>query len=441
MASVIPFRGLLYNVAKIKNLREVVTPPYDVISPEEQDAFYKGHPHNAIRLILGKAYPTDTETDNWYTRAAADFEKWQAEHTLVRDMAPALYFTEIDYSAHATNMTRCGLIALVELEGFDRGIILPHERTFSATKSERFRLMEACHANFSPIFSLYPDPENRVIDHLKQSVAGKSPDIDFKDRDEFHHRLWRITDRSTIDAVTTEISDKPLYIADGHHRYETALNYRNKRLTENPACPKDASCRYVMMYLTSMHDPGLTVLPAHRLIHDVMGEQLDTFLDRTTPFFEIQTFYGPNQKKIETDFLNHLRSHSSKGNAIGVFMKSRDALYILRLKEDVMDHLFADTLPDTLKQLDVTVLTQVILTKILDFDEKDLDNPSKISYTSKVPEAIDAVRKGGYALAFIMNPTKIVQVQQVADARLIMPRKSTYFYPKVITGLVLNKID
>lgn len=441
MASIIPFRGLLYNVAKIKNLREVVTPPYDVISPEEQDAFYEGHPHNVIRLILGKAYPTDTETDNWYTRAAADFEKWQTERMLVRDTEPAFYFTEIDYSAHGTLITRCGLIALVELAGFDSGIILPHERTFSETKSERLRLMEVCHANFSPIFSLYPDPENRVIDHLKQAVAGESPDIDFEDRDGFRHRLWRVTDRGTIDAVATHISHKPLYIADGHHRYETALNYRNKRLAENPACPADASFRYVMMYLSSMHDPGLTVLPAHRLIHDVTGEQLDTLLDRTRPFFETQTFHGTDQKKIETDFLNHLGSHSSKGNAIGVLMKNSNAFYILRLKEGVMDHLFADTLPDTLKQLDVTVLTQVVLHKILELDERDLDNPSKISYTSKVSEAIDAVRKDGYALAFIMNPTKIEQVQKVADARLIMPRKSTYFYPKVITGLVLNKID
>jgi uncharacterized protein (DUF1015 family) len=441
MANIIPFRGLRYNVAKIKNLREVVTPPYDIISREERDVFYKSHPHNVIRLILGKAYPTDTETDNWYTRAATDFEKWQGEHILARDTEPAFYFTEIDYSTPETNMTRCGLITLVELKGFDSGVILPHERTFSATKSERLRLMDACHANFSPIFSLYPDPENRVINHLKQAVVTQSPDIDFKDRNGFYHRLWRITEREAIHAVVTDMAGKPLYIADGHHRYETALNYRNKHLAGAPPCAEDASCRYVMMYLCSMHDPGLTVLPAHRLIHDATGEQLDTFLKRAIPFFETQTFQGSNQDETKTEFLNYLKSYASKGNAIGVLMKNRDAFYILRLKEGIMDHLFADTLPDTLKQLDVTVLTQVILKKILDFDEKDLDNPAKISYTSKVPEAIDAVRKGGYALAFIMNPTKIEQVQAVADNRLIMPRKSTYFYPKVITGLVFNKID
>jgi uncharacterized protein (DUF1015 family) len=441
MASVIPFRGLLYNLAEIKNLQDVVTPPYDVISPEEQDAFYKSHPHNVIRLILGKAYPTDTETDNWYTRAAADFEKWQAENMLVQDMDPAFYFTEVDYSTHGTNTTRCGLIALVALEGFDRGIILPHERTFSATKSERLRLMETCHANFSPIFSLYPDPQNRVIDHLKQAVADNPPDIDFEDRYGFHHRLWRITDRETIDAVGTDISHKPLYIADGHHRYETGLNYRNKRLAGDPDLAEDASCRYVMMCLSSMHDPGLTVLPAHRLIHDVTKEKTDIFLDRAMPFFEMQTFHGTDQREIETAFLNQLESNSRNGNAIGVFMKGNDAFYILQLREGVMEHLFGDRLPDILKKLDVTVLTQVILKKMLELDEKDLDNESKISYTSKVSEVIDAVRKCGCALAFIMNPTKIEQVQKVADARLIMPRKSTYFYPKVITGLVLNKID
>ncbi len=441
MARVIPFRGLLYESEKIKELKDVVTPPYDVISPEEQGAFYKTHPQNIIRLILGKEYPTDSETENWYARAAAEFEKWQTSNILVRDMEPALYFTEMDYSVQGRQMTRCGLIALVGLEDFDNGVILPHERTFSATKIERLRLMETCHANFCPIFSLYSDRDNKIISQLKQAIAGKSPDIAFEDQDGFYHRLWRITDPGVIDTVSTDMLEKPLYIADGHHRYETALNYRNKRIAEDPDLAEDASCRYVMMYLSSMHDPGLTVLPAHRLINDLPKERLDTFFERVSPFFDTETFNGTDRKKTETAFLDNLQSNAKAGNAIGVFMKGKDAFYILRLREGVMEHLFGDKLPKPLKRLDVTVLTQVILKKILELTERDLDDKYKISYTSKLSNAIESVRKQKSAIAFIMNPTKIVQVQEIADARLIMPRKSTYFYPKVVTGLVLNKID
>ncbi len=441
MAKIMPFHGLLYNPEKIMNLRDVMTPPYDVVSPEEQDAFYKSHPHNIIRLILGKAHPADTETDNWYTRAMADFEKWQSEKVLVRDVKPALYFTEMDYSTHGTQSTRRGLIALVGLEDFDSGVILPHERTFSATKSERLRLMETCHANFSQIFSLYPDRENKVISHLKQAIAGKNPDIDFDDQDGFHHRLWRITDPGVIDTVATDMSEKPLYIADGHHRYETALNYRNKRLAEDPGLAGDSSCRYVMMYLSSMHDPGLTVLPAHRLINDLPKERLDTFLEKASPFFDMEIFNGADREKTERAFLDNLKSHSKEGHAIGIFMKNNDALHILRLRQGVMERLFGDKLPEPLKRLDVTILTQVILKNILELTEKDLDDKHKISYISNLSDALKAIRDRGSAVAFIMNPTKIAQVQQIADARLIMPRKSTYFYPKVITGLVLNKID
>lgn len=441
MARIAPFRGLLYNPKKIDNLRDVVTPPYDVISRQEQDIFYETHPHNVIRLILGRASATDTETANWYTRAANDFSRWQTENVLVRDKSPALYYTEMDYSADGREMTRCGLIALVGLEDFDKGVILPHERTFSATKTERLRLMETCHANFCPIFSLYPDRENRVVNSLKENARGKRPDIDFKDQNGLLHRLWRVVDPEVINAVAKEMAVKPLYIADGHHRYETALNYRNRRLAENPGLREDASCNFVMMYLCSMHDPGLTVLPAHRLINDLPKERLDTFLDRACSFFDVETFNGSDRKKTETAFLDALRSHSGKGNSIGVFTKESDALHIVHLREGVIENLFGDRLPAPLRRLDVTILTQVILKKVLEFDEKDLDDERMISYTSKIPEALKAVRGCECTVAFIMNPTKIEQVQEIADARLVMPRKSTYFYPKVITGLVLNKID
>jgi uncharacterized protein (DUF1015 family) len=442
MAKVIPFRGIFYNSKRVGNLKAVVTPPYDVIGAKEQDAFYESHSHNIIRLILGKEYAADSETYNRYTRAATAFEKWRREDILVRDEIPALYFTETDYRVHDRQVTRCGLIALVALEELASGVILPHERTFSVTRSERLRLVETCKANFSQIFALYPDQANRVCGHLKQETAGKMPDIDFKDSDGMCHRLWRVTDPGIADAVAAEMSEKPLYIADGHHRYETALSYRNSRLSENPALPEDAPCRYVMMYLSSMHDPGLTVLPAHRVVNSLPKAKTDSFLDKAAPFFDVEIFNGTDAKIRERAFLDSLaKSNSKKGTAVGVVMRNKEAFYVLRLRKGVMERLFADLLPGPLMRLDVTVVTQVFLKNILEFDETDLDNEENLSYTSKIPEAIDAVCKFGRAAAFIMNPTRIKEVQEIADARLVMPRKSTYFYPKVITGLVINRID
>ncbi|MFH1076348.1 MAG: DUF1015 domain-containing protein [Pseudomonadota bacterium] len=438
MAQLMAFNGLLYNPEKIPLLKDVATPPYDVISPEKQDAFYEAHPNNIIRLILGKSQASDTQGDCWQTRSAEYFCAWQEEKVLLQDKVPSFYFTEMDYIVDGKSMTRCGLIALVRLEDFTKGEILPHERTFSATKSVRFRLIEAAKANFSQIFSLYSDPGLLVNELCHDYISGKSPDINFQDSDGVFHRLWRVAEEDVINAIRDIFLSKPLYIADGHHRYETALRYRDKCLNEKPNLPENALCRYVMMYLSSMHDPGLTVLPTHRVLHGLANEDMDTFFDKASNYFDIETIENSSGDRI---FLERLRTQGKVRNAIGVFMKTKEAFYVLSLKPEIMNEAFCDTIHTLLKRLDVTILTQIVLKKILGLTEEYLDDEKSIKYISNDKDAIAYVRDKNGSMAFILNPTKVEQVQQTSNANLVMPRKSTYFYPKVVTGMVLHKLE
>jgi uncharacterized protein (DUF1015 family) len=427
MATVIPFRGISYNLEKIHDLSTVTTPPYDVISPQEQEAFYLCHPQNIIRLILGKKTDQDTAGDNSHTRAARYFKEWRDQKILVQDASPALYLTGIEFPINGQVMQRFGLIALVRLETFDKGIVLPHEHTFSKIKVEQLELMKACHANLSPIFSLYSG--NGVSDILRSAIANKPPDMDFKDDKGHRQTLWRITDSKIHDAVSQAMADKKIYIADGHHRYETALNYRNYIASQTPDFSPDHPANFVLMYLAGMNDPGMVILPAHRMV-----KQADTagFLNNAKAFFEISAFGNQAQ------FLAALQT--SPENTIGAVIKDRSEFYLLTPKPGVMDKLFSDELPESLRGLDVSVLTHLILIKILGLNQAQLDDEHLITYSSISDDAVNAAKSGKCDISFILNPTKIEQVRQVAEAGLIMPRKSTYFYPKVITGQVINPL-
>lgn len=440
MAEVIPFRGSVYNPGKIEDLSCVTTPPYDVISPDEQERAYECHPNNIIRLILGKESPEDSETDNRYTRAARCCRDWTAEEVLIRDARPAFYLTSTRFTVGEQSLTRFGLIARVRLEPFEKGVVLPHEKTFSRVKSDRLRLMQTCHANFSPIFSLYPDPDRNLLAFLRASARDQAPDMDFTDTAGHRQLLWRITDEPLCERVTGEFQDKILYIADGHHRYETALAYRDEVSRVDPEFSDDHPANFVMMYLTGMTDPGLVVLPAHRMLRSVRPESLEHFTDKAQEFFDIfaMPFRGNASDGVLPGFLSELEKGADR-NTIGVFMKNRSELYLLRLREDQMER-FADELPDALRYLDVTVLTRLLLMEVLGFDGDRLDDETSIGYSSEAEKAIQGVSGGEFDITFILNPTRIEQVQKIAREGLIMPRKSTYFYPKVITGQVVNPL-
>jgi len=442
MAEIKPFRGFRYNSNTIDDPSKVVTPPYDVISRAEQDAFHECHPHNVIRLILGKPEKGDRDKNDWHARAATRFTSWVDDGILVRDPEPSFYLTTVKFPIEGQTVTRHGLIGLVRLEPFDKGVVLPHERTFSKVKSERLSLMQACHTNFSPIFSLFSDPEN-ILEPTHRSITKRSAEMELVDTYGHHHQLWSISDSDFNAKLRDFFLDKRLFIADGHHRYETALNYRNWIAENTEGFSENHPANFVMMYLCRMEDPGLVILPAHRILNGISDESRSTFLQKVSAHFEIKTIsFGTNDMNRQaalTELIKNLQDHE-QDHSLGVFIKNQQEFHLLTLKPGEMDRVFENQMAPALKQLDVNVLTQLIFVKVLGFDQNRLDNETLISYSSTMPEAIDRVASGDHDMCFLLNPTRINQVRSIAEEGLTMPRKATYFYPKTITGQVLNSL-
>jgi len=437
MAEVVPFRGVRYNSEIIRDMADVVTPPYDVISSEEQEAFHQRHPNNVIRLILGKARPGDDERDNVHTRAGRYFETWMSDRRLIQDREAAFYLTSVSFSWAAERYQRFAIIASVRLEPFEKGIILPHERTFSKVKSERLQLMKCCHANFSPIFSLFSDG-NEVLGPVYDVARNTDPQVDLVDINGHRHRLWAIREPQLIDLLSSYFEARTIYIADGHHRYETALNYRDWVRENDPDFSDDHPANFIMMSLSSMEDAGMIVLPAHRLLKSVLPAEIDRLVARAPDYFDIVPI--DMQQGLETALkaFDRALEANAHANAVGLYSRERSLLQIMILKSGVMAQHFGDQIPAALRDLDVTVLTHLIMMELMGFDQARLDDATKIGYRTTASDAVAAVAEGTADLAFILNPTRIEQVQRVAENGLIMPRKSTYFYPKVVSGLIFH---
>lgn len=437
MAEVIPFRGIMYNLDKVGDMAAVTTPPYDVIPPARQEAFYQRHPNNIIRLILGKVRPEDDDRDNRYIRAASDYRAWRRDGVLTPDAVPACYLNATHFTVGPDEFVRFGLIAAVRLEPFEAGIILPHERTFSKVKQDRLQLMKQCHANFSPIFAMYPDSEH-LVDTLAAAVAETPPLHDFIDSDGHRQRFWRLGDAALHERIRSTFASRPIFIADGHHRYETALVYRDKVAAQTPGFSTDHPANFILMYLSSMEDPGMVILPAHRLLRQVDANRLGAFAETAARYFDITPY--PANENGRREFIAALKQPSPEP-VVGAVIQGRGDLLKMTLKPGVMADLFAAELHEALRQLDVTVLTRLIFMELLGFDQARLDNEQLIAYTTDAAEAIQRVDTDGFDAGFLLNSTPMDHIQAVASQRLIMPRKSTYFYPKVITGLVLNSLD
>lgn len=445
MADIFPFRGIRYNNEKIGDLANVATPPYDVISDEEQDMYYERHPNNIIRLDKGKETANDDGRDNPYTRAAEYFKNWLSDGILLQDRTPCFYLTSVEFTINERTYTRFGLIARVRLEPFEKGIILPHEETYSKIKSERLELMKACHANFSHIFSIYTDKDN-IMDRLKAAVSDSPPENEFTDDAGHHHKMWCIADPKTQEAVTESLKKRRLFIADGHHRYETALTYRDRLAENTPNFGPEHPANFIMMYLCSIEDRGLIILPTHRLLTQVSAAERNTFVHKADHHFDIQTFSfdenNPDQEKAQarSKLLAAMEAETDK-HIIGVYIKGYPEFYAFTLKPDVMKQKFGNEIPEPLRELDVTVLTRIILTELLEFDHKDLDDETLINYTSNATEAIETVDNGEYDMSFILNPPSNEQVRNIAEAGYTMPRKTTFYYPKAVTGQVMNSLE
>jgi uncharacterized protein (DUF1015 family) len=441
MAEIAPFRGLRYNQEKIPDLAQVVIPPYDVISPEEQKIFHERSPYNFIRLELGLPTPKDSGEDNPHTRAGAWIRHWQDQAVLARNPNPSIYYSELDFKDGAGSVrTRKGFICALRLEDFSAGGVLPHEKTFQSIKEERLALMLACNANLSPIFALYPDSDEKVI-HVLASGLQADPAIRFTDLAGMTHRVWPVMDRPVLDQVRALMAGKHIFIADGHHRYETALNYRNifreRYGTGNP----HASYEYVMVYLTDMNEPGLEILPTHRLLRNIGAWDPGQFIERAKSCFDVEQF--ESEKGGELGWREAIEAGGRrKDTTIGFYCREAACVYVLTAKREAVSALLARKgTPAPLQTLDVVVFDQIMLRDLLGVSGQFLADERNISYTHDFAEALEQVKSGRYDAGFFVNHTRIEQVREIAGAGLTMPHKSTYFYPKVTSGLVVNPLS
>ena len=427
MAEIKAFRGMRYNTKKAGKLEELCCPPYDIISENERRGYIARNPYNVIRLELPR------EGEDVYRTAGEILDLWRGEGILMHEEKPAIYIYEEEFNAFNTRRSIKGIIARVKVEEFSKGVILPHEFTLSKAKEDRFRLMKATNCNFSQIYALYMDDEHTTLSVINKLSKGK-PDAKFTDSDNVTHKLWIVTDEEVIAGLTEDFADRKLYIADGHHRYETALNYRNYCREKGISKEGDAQ-DYQMMFLMDMEQPGLVVYPTHRLVRDLPKFDRDKVLDGCEEYFEIQAFDNVAQ-------MNELLLHEYKqGNKSFGFYCGKGEWYLLRLKDlAVMDEMLPE-LSAASRQLDVSVLHTLILEKILGIDKKNMAAQINLTYTKFFSEAIMGVDQGDFCCSFILNPTRVTEIRDVAAEGEKMPQKSTYFYPKMTTGMVMNDIS
>lgn len=441
MAVIAPFRGILYNPEKAGDMSGVVAPPYDVISPEGQERLYQKSDYNIVRLDFGKGNPSDDQDSNRYTRAASDFKAWQEKGILVRDEIPAIYVYEQDYRLKdGTIKTRKGFMSLVRLEELDSGVILPHERTLSGPKTDRLNLTRATGTNLSPIFSLYSDPEMKTNELLSKE-SKNPPIVNVQGEDGVNNRLWRVTDEAVINGLINEIADKMIFIADGHHRYETALNYRNEMREKHPGYTGKESFNYTLMYFSNMDDEGLTVFPTHRLIYGLKRFDPKVFEESLTENFEIERLAVPVTTELSNLFMKRLKEKGKDSHSFGVYANGWNYAAIATLRnEDVMDRFVPDH-SKAYRRLDVTILHTLIIENILRISKESQERKENIEYIQDEGEGLLKVQRGERHVLFILNPTKVTEVEEVAKAKDKMPQKSTYFFPKLLTGLVINMIE
>ncbi len=442
MPVVAPFRALRYNPGKIANLADVVTPPYDVIDPRQQEAFYAADPHNIIRVELNKKRDSDRRGDDRYSRSARHFARWREQKVLIREDAPCFYLSETTYQdAEGKQKVRRGFFTLLRVTDPRERKVLPHEKTFTAHREDRFQLTKAVQANISPIFALYPDHLNQVMAVLDQAREPE-PINDFIDPLGLPQKLYRVSDPQACRRVEQLMEDKVIFIADGHHRYETALNYRNYMRRLHPEAGPEASFNYTLTYLCSMSDPGLTIFACHRMIPRLDGFAAQDFLALAKPYFEVREMpLNGDLEAAKAEITAALAELDEKRNSMGLVSHDSDKAYLLTLRPGVMDKQTDPEMKGPLGRLDVVILTHLVLEKILGLDNTARDQEHTILYLADMGQVLSEVKNGRAHLAFLLNPTKVEQVQDVAEAGLIMPRKATYFYPKVLTGLVINPLD
>ncbi len=425
MIRIMPFKGVRYNKDVVKDLNLVVTPPYDKIDSRLQSEYYDRSSYNFVRLDKGR------EEDK-YESAHRHLEQWLKDQVLIRDEKPSIYLYAQEYQFDGATKVRKGFISLLELDEFENGNVLPHEQTLSGPKKDRFDLLVATEATFGQIFMLFSDPEDKIMTQLK-AIENREPDILVYDDDRNVHCIWKMDDADLIKVIQNEMKEKKAYIADGHHRYETSVNYRNIRRDKLGQYTGEELFNFTMCTFINMDDPsGMSILPTHRFIKNLENFNINDFLSRLKEEFDVQAVGS-------IDDLSKELIHAKGQHAFGLIGPQGRDFYLLTLKDlKSMDKHYSKDYSKDLKSLDVLILHKAILENLLAIDEEKLRQQSHVSYFRSKEDGCQQLKEDKFQLGFLLNGTKIEEVKRVTESGEKMPQKSTDFYPKLLSGLVIN---
>lgn len=432
MANIFPFRGLTYNRGKIDDFSRVVAPPYDVISPAHQAELYDRSPHNVVRIDFCRdADPYETVPQR--------FREWQEDGTLVPEKAPAIYYLSQEYRLQdGIPRERRGFIALTALEDFGGGIH-GHEATLAEPKEDRLKLMLACDAQFSSILALYTDDKPTLTDALREHVRSREPKVEAALGEFGTSRLWAVTDPGLIGMVQDALSHQEVFIADGHHRYEAACGYRQRRLAERSGATGGEGFNRVMMYFANLKEEGVVILPTHRLVRELPETPVRELDEKLQNHFHVQAF--PRNPGGRRQFLEALEHPDGGQRLLGASFKDDSRYLALRLRDPETMQRLAPEMSAELRGLDVTTLHVLVMEHILGVSTRNAVNTDAVAYTHDAEEALAEVQAGGCQAAFILNPPSAGEMIDVSLKGDKMPQKSTYFFPKLVTGLVIHKVE
>lgn len=433
MPEIQAFRGVRYDLGHVGSLSDVVAPPYDVIGPDLQDALYKKHPCNVVRLILNRIEPADDEANNRYIRAGRFLKNWRSEGVLFQESDPAIYVYHQEFTAEGRTYVRRGFMARMRLSKFGEGHVFPHEQTLPGPKLDRLMLTAVTKTNLSQIFGLYPDPDREADQILDRAIDGRTP-LEAVDHLGVIHRVWPVADVAAIAALAAKIGPKPVFIADGHHRYETALKYREE-IYESGFLRPDHPANYVLTMFVAMEDPGLVVLPTHRLFKSLPALNAEQLAAKLGGAFRCRAAgHGPAAAREVWEDIETLGNQG----AIGLCTQEDQRWTIAELTDAgraMIDEMAPDHVPEW-RELGVSLLQRLIVEKLL-----GQSNPGEIKYVHLIDEVIEGLSTGQYTMAALVMPASVDHVRQVSMQGDRMPAKSTYFYPKLLSGLVFNPLE
>ena len=431
MAEICPFKAIRYN-KPTGGMASVICPPYDVIGLQQEEALLNRNPHNYIRIEYSKTLFGDNDTNNRYSRALGYLEDWLKAGVLRQDHKPAYYLHEQSFCYGSITAKRRGLFARVRLEEWDKMIIRPHERTLAGPKRDRIKLISTLEANTSPVFGLYEDAD-RTVSAIIEQVATWPVKLEFSGENGEYHKLWLVDNVTAVAAIEKAFTAKPLYIADGHHRYESALAYRNECYAANPEIPRDSALNFVMMSLVDTADPGLLILPTHRLIKGISSENVRTLPRKLEEYFNIERFDLAYDDWRQIEPL--MAEDSSRFFIYGL---NGDELLSLSVKDQAqIESLMPQGHTTTYRGMDVSVVDHVVLEKLISMNPMDEE---RVAYDHDRNSTVSRVQSGEFEFAFILKPVHPQTIEAISDARDRMPRKSTYFYPKLPSGIVLYRL-